>query len=80
MSNTEKRYALVGRHGDDGGRYLGSQHKQMKVAAWRLWQSGSLVQVWTVAPNGDLLRYDGDATRRVSDYIVKARAALESMV
>jgi hypothetical protein len=52
----------------------------MKVAAWRLWQSGSLVQVWTVAPNGDLLRYDGDATRRVSDYIVKARAALESMV
>lgn len=75
-----KRYALVGRFGDDGGRYLASQHKQMKIAAWRLWQSGSLVQVWTVLDNGDLLKYDGDATRRVSDYIVKARAALEAVL
>jgi hypothetical protein len=74
-----KTYALVGRHGDDGGRYLESQRKQMKVSAWRLYQSGSLVQVWQVAGNGDLLKYDADATRRVSDYIVKARVALDAM-
>ena len=76
----EKMYALVGRNGDDGGRYLQSQHKQMKISAWRLYRSGSLVQVWLVAANGDLLKYDADATRRVTDYIVKARVALESMV
>lgn len=69
--------ALVGRHGDDGGRYLRpSQWKQLKLAAWRLHQSGSPVQVWRALPNGDLLSYDAEATRRVTDHIVKARAAL----
>jgi hypothetical protein len=74
MSN--KLYALVGRNEDDGGRYLSSQRKQMMAAAWRLHLAGSLVQVWLVAGNGDLLKYDSTATRRVTDYIVKARAAL----
>lgn len=71
-----KTYALVGRSGDAGGRYLASQHKQMKIAAWRMSQAGDMVQVWTTMQNGDLMKYDGDATRRVTDYIVKARAAL----
>jgi hypothetical protein len=71
-----KRYALVGRRGDDGGRYMASQHRQMKAAAWRMHQAGDMVQVWTVMQNGDLMKYDGDATRRVTDYIVKARNAL----
>jgi hypothetical protein len=72
-----KMYALVGRHGDAGGRYLSTQHKEMKIAAWRMAQAGDMVQVWTALQNGDLLRYDGDATRRVTDYIVKGRAALK---
>jgi hypothetical protein len=71
-----KTYALVGRSGDSGGRYLASQHRQMKIAAWRMAQDGDMVQVWTVFGNGDLMKYDGDATRRVTDYIVKGRAAL----
>jgi len=69
--------ALVGRHGDDGGRYeLPAQWKQMRLAAWRLHRSGSPVQVWRAMQNGDLLGYDGEATRRITDYIVKANHAL----
>jgi hypothetical protein len=70
-----KRYAIVGRRGDDGGRYLAAQHKAMKIAAWKMAQAGDIVQVWTVFQNGDLMKYDGDATRRVTDYIVKGRQA-----
>lgn len=70
-----KRYALVGRRGDDGGRYLPSQHSLMKVAAWRMHKAGDMVQVWSALPDGDLLKYDGEATRRMTDHIVKARAA-----
>jgi hypothetical protein len=69
-------YALVGRHGDDGGRYLQTQWPQMRIAAWRLHCAGHHVQVWRAMQNGDLLRYDGEATRRITDYIVKARRAL----
>lgn len=73
-----KLMALVGKHGDDGGRYvLPAQWKQMRVAAWRLHRSGSSVQVWRAMQNGDLLGYDGEATRRITDYICKARNALE---
>lgn len=69
--------ALVGKHGDDGGRYLlPSQWPEMRVAAWRLRRSGSPVQVWRATQNGDLLSYDGEATRRITDYIVKANNAL----
>lgn len=72
-----KLMALVGKHGDDGGRYLSpSQWPQMRAAAWRLYRSGSTVQVWRAMQNGDLLAYDGEATRRISDYIGKARRAL----
>jgi hypothetical protein len=73
-----KTYALVGRAGDAGGRYLASQHTQMKIAAWRMAQAGGMVQVWTTTRAGDLMKYDGDATRRVTDYIVKGRAALRN--
>ena len=73
-----KIFALVGRNGDDGGRYLPSQRKQMKVAAWRMHQAGDMVQVWLAAQNGDLMKYDGAATRQVTDYIVKARADLQA--
>lgn len=70
-------YALCGRHGDDGGRYLSSQRKEMMQAGWRLHRAGNLVQVWNAMSNGDLLRYDAAATRRMTDYICKARAALD---
>lgn len=73
------RYAaLVGRFGDGGGRYvLPAQWKEMKLAAWRMAQlNQGPVQVWSALPNGDLLKYAGEDTRRVSDHIVKARAAL----
>ncbi len=74
--------ALVGRFGDDGGRYeLPAQWKQMKVRAWQMAQMNQgPAQVWRALPNGDLLSYDGDATRKVSDYIVKGRAALAPKV
>lgn len=69
--------ALVGRRGDDGGRYeLPAQWKQMRAAAWRMHRAGDSVQVWRALPNGDLLAYDGDDTRKITDGIVKARAAL----
>ena len=74
-----KIYALIGRQGDAGGRYLASQHKQMKISAWKMAQAGDMVQVWWVLPNGDLAGYDGAATRRVTDYIVKGRAKLASL-
>lgn len=69
--------ALVGRWGDDGGRYLSpSQWPEMRVAAWRLHQSGSPVQVWRASQSGELIGYDGEATQRITDYIAKARATL----
>jgi hypothetical protein len=74
-----KTHALVGRAGDAGGRYLASQHTQMKIAAWRMAQAGDMVQVWTTTQAGDLMKYDGDATRRVTDYIVKGRAILREL-
>jgi hypothetical protein len=70
-----KVYALVGRDGKAQGRYLASQHKRMKIAAWRMAHAGEMVQVWRVF-DIDLMKYDGDATRRVTDYIVKGRNAL----
>lgn len=76
MSNLT--YALVGRHGDEGGRYLTSQWPQMKVAAWRMHRAGDAVQVWRAMQNGDLLSYDGEATRRITDYIVNGMAALRA--
>jgi hypothetical protein len=72
-----RTYALVGRFGDDGGRYLTSQWPQMRIAAWRLHVSGSPVQVWRAMQNGDLLSYDSEATRRITDYIVKAQRSLQ---
>jgi len=77
MSN--RTYTLVGRRGDDGGRYLTSQWPQMKVRAWQMHRAGDSVQVWRAFQDGGLMKYDGDATQRVTDYIVKGRAALAAM-
>lgn len=74
--STDKLYALVGRYGHDGGLYASRQWKQLKERAWVMNRAGNLVQVWRAASNGDLLSYDAQGTRRVSDYIVKARNAL----
>ena len=71
-----RTYELVGRRGDDGGRYLVTQWPQMKKRAWQMFRAGDSVQVWRAVQNGDLLSYDGEATRRVTDYIVEARKAL----
>jgi hypothetical protein len=35
-----------------------------------------LVQVWRALDNGDLLAYDGERTRKLSDRIMAYRAAL----
>lgn len=70
-----RTYALVGRRGDDGGRYVVSQWPQMKERAWAMVQAGDIVQVWRASSMcGDLYGYDGEATRRVTDHIVKMRA------
>lgn len=41
-------------------------------------ESSELIQVWQCASNGDLLRYDGERTRKLSDKIVAARNAREA--
>jgi hypothetical protein len=76
MSN--RTYALVGRRGDDGGRYLTSQWPQMKLRGWWMHCEGDTVQVWRAMQAGGLERYDSVATQRMTDHIVacKARAAL----
>lgn len=70
--------ALVGRYGDDGGRYLSpSQWPQMREAAWRMHRSKQgPISVFRAMQNGDLLGYDGEATRRITDYIMKAEKEL----
>jgi hypothetical protein len=77
MSN--RTYALVGRYGDDGGRYLTSQWPQMKARAWAMHRAGESVQVWRASQAGGLERYDSEATQRMTDHIVKTRDALATM-
>lgn len=76
MSN--RLYALVGRRGDDGGRYLVSQWPQMKARGWQMHRAGDTVQVWRASYEA-LERYDSAATRRMTDYIVEGRKALAAM-
>lgn len=77
MSN--RLYALVGRRGDDGGRYLTSQWPQMKARGWQMHRMGDSVQVWRASYDGGLERYDSEATQRMTNYIVAGRKALAAM-
>ena len=70
-----RMYALVGRHGDDGGRYLTSQWPAMKVRGWQMHRAGNNVQVWR-ANDAGLVSYDSAATQRMTDYIVAGKKAL----
>lgn len=73
-------YALLDNKGDIGGRWTAKQARQMYCAGIKHWALlKTPMQVWQAMPNGDLLRYDGDRTRRLSDKIVEYRAALASM-
>lgn len=69
-------YALSGRRGDDGGRYLSTQWDAMKRRAWQMNRSGESVQVFRVGADGSLRMYDDKATQRVTRYIVAGLAAL----
>lgn len=71
-------YALSGRFGDDGGRYLPTQRKQMMERAWAMHRAGQSVQAWRVDAAGRMLCYDGKATQRVTDYIVAGQVALRA--
>jgi hypothetical protein len=75
------RYALVGqRKGDDGGRYLSSQSKQMQTRAWQMYRAGELPHVYRVredgTPAGKLSEYDSTVTQRVIKEILRTKKAL----
>jgi hypothetical protein len=51
----------------------------MKARAWAMHRAGEPVQVWRASQAGGLERYDSEATRRMTDHIVKTRDALATM-
>jgi hypothetical protein len=65
-------FALVGRRGAYPARYTAKQARAMYAEGVRL-SASDLLQVWHALPNGDLLQYDGERTRRLSDRVVNAR-------
>jgi len=73
-----RTYALVGRHGDDNGRYLINQWPRMKIRAWQMHRAGSTVQVWRANDEG-LISYDSKATQQMTDYIVEGMKHLVAM-
>jgi len=74
MSNL---YGIKDRRGDIGGRWTAKQARAMYAAGVRhAVNCKELVQVWRALPNGDLLRYDAERTRRLSDHIVAYRKAM----
>lgn len=79
MTVSENFYVLMDKNGNDGGIYTSRQGKQMKARAWVMNRGGSLVQVWRATIHGEPLAYDAAATRRVTDYIVKANKALAEL-
>lgn len=66
-------YALVGRRGDIGKRYTAKQAREMYRQGVARALAGDLLQVWQAMQNGDLLRYDAERTRRLSDHVFAAR-------
>lgn len=70
-------YALTDRRGCIGGRWTAGQARAMYAAGVRhAVGCNELVQVWQCLANGDLLRYDGPRTRRLSDAIVAYRKSM----
>ena len=70
-------YAILDRGGDIGGRWTAKQARQMYAAGVKHNAlTKELVQVWRARENGDLLGYDSDRTRKLSDHIVAYRAVL----
>lgn len=70
-------YAITGRRGCIGGRWTAGQARAMYAAGVRhAVGCNELVQVWQAMPNGDLLRYDAERTRRLSDHIAAYRKVM----
>jgi hypothetical protein len=69
----EKRYALLGRRGDIGGRWLASQSREMYSAGVRhAMLTRDAMQVWRVASDGTLAWYDAALTAKLTKKIVEA--------
>ena len=77
MTIMSQLFAIIDRNGCIGGRWTSKQARAMYAAGVR---HNALtkepVQVWRAMPNGDLLSYDGERTRRLSDHIVAYRNAM----
>jgi hypothetical protein len=66
-------FALIGRKGAYPARYTANQARAMYAEGVRL-AASDLLQVWRTLPNGDLLTYDSERTRKLSDKITTLRA------
>lgn len=71
-------YALVGRFGDYKRRWPADKAKAMYAVGVSLAiAQHDILQVWRTTPAGDLTRYDGAATRKLTDKIVAAKGAAQ---
>lgn len=69
-----KMLALVGRKGAYPARWTMKRAKDMYACGVRLSVNASdILQVWEALDNGDLLRYDAERTRKLTDKIVASR-------
>lgn len=66
-----KLYALVGRRGAYTARYTAKRAKDMYAEGVRL-SNTDILQVWETLDNGDLFRYDGARTRKLTDKIARS--------
>lgn len=74
VNNMSDLYALTDRRGDIGGRWTAGQAKQMYAAGVKhAALNGEIMQVWVCLLNGEMLRYDGARTRKLTDKIVEYR-------
>jgi len=67
-------YAITSRLGPLPGRWTSKQAVAMYKAgvAYAL-ESGEILSIWTTSTQGELCRYHGAATRKLSDKIFAAR-------
>ena len=68
-------YALVGRRGAYTQRWHPKRARDMYAEGVRLSLQGDLLQVWR-ALDGDLLGYDSERTRKLTDKVVAARTTI----
>lgn len=69
-------YAITSRLGTLPGRWTSKQAQAMyKAGVAYAQESGEILSVWTCTCRGELCRYHGAATRKLSDKIVAVRNA-----